>query len=331
MCRKCSLGVTIFLLASVAVGCIIFSVLLAFQHEISSGPQLSHRGDTVFLQSISRFYHSSITTSTCDQRGDSPHIDRIFIVPENNLTMHHTNHSLNSAQIDQQFSSAVSGLIDNLYLLEGSDLSYKICVGSIDSGSLQGDLFVFTNDFNFIEYKESPELGEQLSIISKSFEIGRDNSTNCVQLVFKAPKSSYYFVATRTPASIFYTFQYTLHINYYDHSDYQVACSIYEEEPCEITLPGSIFSTEKYVLLAYVRPNVELSSSTNHLCVTANRSDSVYLIIGMATSIAALALLGTVVIIIVVVVGIRRRNRRGYAIIQSSPPSYNSHYGKLYG
>lgn len=113
-------------------------------------------------------------------------------------------------------------------------------------------------------------------------------------------------MAARTPASIFYTFQYTLHINYYDHSDYQVACSIYEEEPCEIALPGSMFSTEKYVLLAYVRPNVELSSSTNHLCVTANRSDSVYLIIGMATSIAALALLGTVVIIIVVVVGIRR-------------------------
>ncbi len=70
-------------------------------------------------------------------------------------------------------------------------------------------------------------------------------STNCIQLVFEASKSSYYFVAARTPASIFYTFQYTLHINYYDHSDYQVACSIYEEEPCEITLPGSIFSTEK--------------------------------------------------------------------------------------
>ncbi len=62
-----------------------------------------------------------------------------------------------------------------------------------------------------------------------------------------------------------------------------------------------------YVLLTYVRPNVELSSSTNHLCVTANRSDSVYLVIGVATSFAALSLLGTVVIIIVVVLGIRRK------------------------
>ncbi len=161
---------------SIVVACIAVSVLLAFQHEISSDPQLSHRGDTVFLQIISQFYHSSITTSTCDQRGDSPHIDRIFLVPEDNLTIHHTNDSLNSAQIDQQIPSAVSGLIDNLYLLEGSELIYKICIGSLDNVSLQGDLFVFNDDFRFTDYKESPELGEQLSIISKKHEIGSDNS-----------------------------------------------------------------------------------------------------------------------------------------------------------
>ncbi len=301
------------------------SVWLQFQDEISSLPKLGYRNDTVIVQTINGFFHSSITAATCDQRGDSPHINRMLLVPLDNLTVHHTVYSLDYNQIYQEFPSAVTGLIDNQYLLKDSEISYQMCLGSLGSEKWYASLFLFNDDFKFLRYRGTPELGEELSILTRKLDIGINNTTRCFQLLFKIPKSSYYFLTIRTPAEVFYTYKYTLNVNYYDHNDYEVVCSIYDDEPCQLVIPGSLFSLEKYALLVYVRPNVALSSATNHMCVSANPSDSVTAVVGMSASIASLALLGILVLLFVVVFrALRHRSRRGYTSIQNdSPPPYH--------
>lgn len=314
------------------ISSVTVSVWITFQDEISSVPKLASRNDTVFVQTIHQFFHSSITASTCDQRGDSPHVNRLFLVSIDNLTVHHTSLSLDYNRIDQEYPSAVTGLIENQYLLKGSEISYEICLGSLGSDTMYSYLFLFDDDFNFIQYQRTSELGEQLSILTEKLQIGINNTTQCFRLFFKVPKSSYYFLTVRTPAEVFYTYKYTLNVNYYDHNDYNMVCSIYDDEPCRIDIPGSLFSSEEYALLAYVRPNVALSSATNHMCVSASRSDSVNVVVGMAASIASLALLGISVLIFVVALSaVRHRNRRGYTAMQNDrdhPPPYHYQYGR---
>ena len=326
--KFCSIGLVLVVLSIVIVNSAFISVWISFHDVISSVPKLGSGNDTIILQTVNGFFHSSITVTTCDQQGDSPHINRIFLIPMADLILHNTSYSLDYNQFDQDSPSAVTGQIENQYLLKGSKISYQMCLGSMGSDKMYAYLFLFNNGFDFSQYQRTPTLGENLSILKRRVEIGTNNSTQCFQLMFEVPKSSYYFLALRTPGKIFYTYKYTLNINYYDHNEYAMVCSIYDNKPCHIDVPGSLFSSEDYTLLAYVRPNVELSSVTNHVCVSASRSDSVNAIVGMTASIASLALLVILVFVFVVVVRVlRHRNRQGYTTIQNdSPPLYQYKY-----
>ena len=301
--------------------------MLSPEHQLSPAPQLGHRDDTVQLGIVCSLFHSTVLVYTCDQAGDSQHINRMYLVRQDNTSIHKTTETYQSTRVDQYFSSATTGLVDYLYLLEGSQINYTLCIGSELSNRLKGSLFIFDSGSKYSQYEESPEQGESLSIFSVELEISNDNETSCVTIDFEARKTSYYFLTSRTPGKIFYTYNYTKLVYYYNHRDYQEICSIYDGEPCKVTIPGSLFSMQKYALLAYVRPNVEMSAKQNHICVSSSRSETSNFILGISASLGGLALLVILVIIFTnVYVCLRHKRRRGYESIQSSPPSYDAHY-----
>ena len=319
---------TLVVILGIAV-CVTSSVLVQNKQSGAADPQLGHRGDTIELSILEPFCQSKVTVFVCDQPGDSPHINYLFLVKRDNITIHQLAVTFESTQIDQDFSSSTSGLVNYLYLIEGSIINYTICLGSLaaDLEVFQGSLFVFNNGLKFSLYQDSPELGEQLSIFSKKFEIGKNNETKCLSMVYKAPKTSYYFVASRTPGGIFYTFNYSKHVLFYDHRDYKQLCSIYEGEPCELSVPGAPFSFEEYLLLAYVKPNVETTAIQNHICVSVEKSNGVVLISGICAPIGGLALIILILLIVIQVVACyRQKHRKGYMRIQNSPPSYDAIY-----
>ena len=297
------------------------------QKNTTQEPQLGHHGDTVLLGTLKPFFQSIVTVSVCDQPGDSPHIDYLTLVKQTNVTIHHLKDTFESIQIVQDFPSSTSGLVNYLYLIRGSFINYTICLGSLTSKILQGSLLVFDNDFKFSQYQASPELGEQLSIFSETLEIGNNNQTSCLTMFYEAPKTSYYFVASRTPGGIFYTFNYSKQVLFYDHRDYEQLCSIYEGEPCELSVPGPPFSLEEYLLLAYIRPNVETTAIQNHMCVSIGKSNGVVLISGICAPIGGLALIILILLIVTQVVACyRQKHRKGYMQIQNSLPSYDAIY-----
>ena len=308
------------------------SSIWIYTNQNVSKPLLGHRGDTVQLAtSLNAFTQSKVTVSTCDRAGDSAHINYIYLIEQSSVRVHQSNDTFESTQIDQDFSSSTSGLVDYLYLIKGSTINYTICLGSLLTERLQGSLFIFNDDFKFSQYQDSPEQGEQLSIFSEELEIGNNNKTVCLSMIYEAPETSYYFVASRTPGGVFYTFNYSKQVFYFNHSDYQQICSIYEEEPCEITIPGPPFSFDNYVLLAFVRPNVATTAVQNHICVSVSQSNGAILITGISVPVGVVALIILIVVIVVQIVACyRRQHRKGYIQIQNSPPSYDSVHYSVY-
>ena len=297
------------------------------EHQLFPNPQLGHRNDTIQLAVVKRLFHSAVSVSTCDQAGDSQHINLVYLVQRDNISIHETTETYQSTRLDQYFPSATTGLIDYLYLLKGSQINYTLCIGSVSSKTLSGSLFIFNSDSKYSQYEESPEQGEALSIFSVHLKISNDNATNCLSIKFEAPESSYYFLTSRTPGEIFYTYNYTKHVYFYAHNDYQEICSVYEGEHCGINIPGSLFTSQEYVLLAYVEPNVVMSAKQNHICVSSSRSESSNLILGISASLGGLAFL---IILMVVTANLficlKHKRTRGYESIQGSPPSYNVRY-----
>lgn len=304
---------------------LLVSVGLLVYMELSSATKLTtklgHRNDTTLLEEVSRFSHSEVTVARCDQTGDYAHANEIYLVKKDEVTIHERIETFQSIKIDQTISLSITGIVNYLYLLPGSEIEYTLCIGSEKALQQDGKLFIFDDDANFFKYQNSPELGEQLSVFSMELVIGRSNQVNCMTVRYQAPNPSYYFIASRTPAGIFYEFNYTNTIQYFKREDYPISCTI-DTTPCSVSVPGHLFENSEYVLLTYTVPNEETTSVQTHLCVTTNRSDTITLIVALCGSIAGIAILAVSFIIFVqCFVWYRGRNRKGYVLINSHMPT----------
>ena len=306
-------------LSVVLVVCVAMPIKLVSSDAKNPTTKLGHRNDTNCLLELNRFSHSEVSVSRCDQVGDSAHVNEIYLIKKDDVTTHERTDKFQSVTIDQISSLSITGIVNYLYLLPDSVIEYTLCIGSKQDQQLEGKLFIFDYDEKFSMYQNSPELGEQLSVFSMELVIGRSNQMNCMTVRYQVPKAAYHFVASRTPAGIFYTFNYTNSVLYYRHEDYSIGCTI-DSTPCSMPIPGHLFSSEEYVLLSYTVPNEETTSVQTHLCVTTNRSDTVTFIVALYGSVAGISAIALSFIIFVqCVIWYRGRNRKGYVTIDSMP------------
>lgn len=266
----------------------------------------------MYVMYLSRWLFSMVHVSECEKIGDSPHEDVLFLTKKHDLIIQERKETFQSVRVDLTFSSPKAGPVSFMYLLTGSDIEYTLCLGSHKSFEQKGTLFLFDDYDNYWHYLNSPEQGEQLSIFLEDISIGKNNESRCITVRYRTLKDSYYFIASRTPGPLFYSFNYTNTVKYYNTSSYSASCNI-NLTPCTLSIPGHIFSTEEYVLLAHIVPNEYVASAQTHLCATTVKSDTITLIEVLLGSVAGIAGLAVSLIIFVAsVMTWRNRNRKGY-------------------
>lgn len=248
---------------------------------------LGHEGDTVLVSnSVNGFCHSEITVSQCLTKVDSFHDVQVYFVKKDNLTVRENVDNFQSVSIDQAASSSITGIVDFLYLLQTSIIEYTLCLGSEQDQQLKGTLFIFDDHEKFSNYQGSSELGEALSVFEQEFQIGNNGHSICTTVNYKARKASYYFIASRTPGGIFYSFNYTNHVRYFNQSGYPIHCTIdSKDKSCDISVSGG---TENYAILATIGQNERTSYHQTHLCLTPRQMGNIRIVDGIFGSLGAI-------------------------------------------
>ena len=293
-CIIVSLIVVALVTFTVLIISIIAPVAVSSVCNTTQAPTLGHEGDTILVSdSVTGFCHSKITASQCLSKEDSFHNVQVYLVKNDNLTIREKIDNFQSVRIDQADSSHETGIVNFLYLFIDGVIKYTLCIGSEGKQQLEGKLFIFDDYEKFSNYQGSPELGESLSVFEQEIEIGKNRNSICTTVQYTAHQTSYYFIASRTPGGIFYTFNYMNHIRYFNQSDYSIQCTIDSmAKSCGIPVSGGT------AILATILQSERTSYLQTHLCLTPNELGSVTRLYGFCGFLAVVMSISTFLILI---------------------------------
>ena len=298
--KRCGCGV--ICLAFLIICAIIVAVVISLRHVLDQHKSMKVLGrdnDTIYLDNTSSLWYSKWSAEECiSPDTDYSHTTSLYRVLSGDIKFHHDDMSTIITGGPRVTPARDLGYY-SLYLLEGSHINCTICLSTSSTTVENGSVFIF-NDLNYYkDYLNKKSEGEETAKYLQSLPIGTASQPACTTIHFSVPSASYYFVATETPGGlgIMYQFNYTTHVVFLDHTNYDEHCYVKQPHKCSINIPNTFLKDEDYVLLGYIHPLAE--TTTTHICVTRHAPSHVWLAI--TWSVVGLILFFSVVISIVVV------------------------------
>ena len=248
------------IVALVTITMVMYMLLAPCQKH---SPTLGVNDDTVLLGNPITPRDSHLAISECLQSGDYYHRSDIFVVSTSDLIIHERNDKWSSRVLEQPRPSVLTGVVEYLYLVEGSNISYELCTTNEAYSDQQGTFYIFDNRDDYFTYVNQLNNPGEKAVFSHHFTLAANNLTTCLKINYTVSQSSYYFLAATTPGGIRYSYSYDIATRYYNHTDYTTHCSVLDTTTCDISLP---FDFKQYTVLAYIHPLANSDPFATHVC-----------------------------------------------------------------
>ena len=247
------------LLALIALVVVFIEVYPSYT---SSYFAFSDNGDvTISLGTVNTPWYSSVTI---EQHEDHFHTT-IYVVPSSEVKQHKCTSNKLCPSGPIRINTRIAGRVDNIYLLEGASLDYTMCLNNYSSNAT-AVAFVFDNETARNSFMDGESNGYQSSVHHQNLPIASGTSVyKCSSVVFTSPCDGYYSVTTEvtfnnsanTGHQIGSRCNITIHIKYFNHSEYTKSCTTSEpSETCDVNileLQKSWFDYNTYTMLAFVQ------------------------------------------------------------------------------
>lgn len=263
-------GISVMVIMVVALSAVGAFIFIEYRPQESySLSNLVHQNDTILLKSgVDSFWISDLNASQCVQPGDSSHDANIHVVRSDSIVKRKESHFFQSPVYYQDSPSYKSGIQDYLYLLEGSNFTYRICLASTTSLNQNATYFLFNDIVNYWNYVNDNDNGARYSVFSKALTATANNRTMCTSVSYNVNNTLYFFMMVLSPANIYYSYNFTLNKWSYDISNSTRYCKVLDSTTCHIGLQSRDFKHDSYDILAHVEPDSSALSLITHLCLT---------------------------------------------------------------
>ena len=301
----------------VLLGVLSFIVLAVYPSSHSEN-SLAFQGDTLYLASANGFWYSEYNIAEFVQYGDSNRKLQFITVPCQDLQTHNFQGHFQSRELYLTYKTHMLGVVDYLYLLPGSNVTYSICLWTNQTLTTSvATFFVFNSLSAYQDFVSDLTDGGDTSVMQQELRIGSVKHPACSQINIPAKESAYYFMSADCPGGVTYQYNITSNVKYLNLTDYETSrvCSVTEDQPCKLTIENNCFGSWKDIcLLAYAIPSPPYSVEppTTHLQVKAVKRYQVLIFPAALIVIGILGLLG--VLLVRFCTG--RFARRGYVTIQ---------------
>ena len=281
---------------------------------------LGYSGDTIELDEVSNLYYSSWSVKECPDKYDYEHVTTLYRVKDGALVYHNQTITFQSGHLHTTHPSRDVGLLEYLYVLQGSHINYTICLSSEHTSQLNGKLYIFNNVEDIRNFVNEINNGSA-AVYQQNVTIGTNNQTVCTSIRYVFSRTAYYFVTVALPKGVAYVFNYTVFRRYLNGSDYDELCRVSLSHQCNIGIPNS--QEDKYILLGsieYIPPTIVVYPTT-HICVTRNNSFVVSGLVFGGVGLLIMVLAVTVCVVLCVSVQFCTRykyHKRGYIAVQTT-------------
>ena len=295
-----------------------FLIVLALYPSSHSENSLAFQGDTLHLASANAFWYHDYKVAEHVEQSDGNRKLQFYTVPCGDIQTHSFQGHFQSRELYLTYKTRSLGIVDYLYLLPGSNVSYNICLWTNQSLSNSAEFFVFDSLFAYQEYISDITKGRDTSVMQQELTIGSPEHPACSQITFIVSESAYYFMSAECPGGITYQYNITSNVVYLNSTDYEqfLVCSVTEGEPCELAIDKNFFGAWKDIcLLAYAIPSppYDVDPPTTHINVETLKRFQVLIFPATLIVIGILGILG--MLLIHFCTPTRRNARLGYALI----------------
>ena len=252
--------------------CHFFTYTCSFPPSYSNN-SLTFQGDTLYLTSASGFWYSGYSVEEIVHHGDYNRKLQFYTVPCESIQIHFFQGHFKSRQLYLTYETRMLGLVDYLYLLPGSNLTYSICLWTNQTlSTTSANFLVFDSLSAYQKFIDGLADGRDTSIMQQQLKIGSTENPACSYINFMANESAYYFMSADCPGGVTYQYNITSNVKYLNSTDYKnfPSCSVTEDESCQLVTDKSFFGVWKDVcLVAHVTPSLPYSTDppTTHIKV----------------------------------------------------------------
>ena len=279
---------------------------------------------TVYLDTRQRMWYDSWEVEDCSPSGGDEWNNKtagsIQLVDSDDLVYYEENQVDDKVEGYQTVATPLA-LSSPLYLLAGSSIEYQFCF-NVSSTTLpeSSDFLIFNDLTNFMKFvHESEDHVEDSAVFRQElFITGPGNKESCMNVSFSVSQADFYFITYKMPPHVVLRYTANIHVVSLNYTDYitkaEGQCSLNSGGSCTINIPGSVFSTEQYTMLAYIPANTDTAPNTTQLCVTSSKSAMVAIIPGVVAAFVLVLLIAVLVCQIISFLAYKRR--RGYLCIK---------------
>ena len=281
---------------------------------------LAFQGDTLYVTSANGFWYSEYNVAESVQYGDYNHKLQFITVPCQDIQTHSFQGHFQSRELYLTYKTHMLGVVDYLYLLPGSNVTYSICLWAHQSlATSVAKFFVFDSLSAYQNFAGDVTDGRDTSVMQQELRIGSAKNPACSQINFQAKESAYYFMSADCPGGVTYQYNITSNVKYLNITDYETTqiCSVVEDRPCKLAIDNNAFGSWKEIcLLAYAIPSLPYSADppTTHLNVETVKRYQVLVFPSALIAIGILGILGVLLVWFCTAKG--RFARKGYTSIQ---------------
>ena len=290
-------------------------IVLAAYPSSHSEHSLAFQGDTIHLASANGFWYRDYKVVEHVEQSDGNRKLQFYTLPCGDIQTHSFQGHFQSRELYLTYKTRSLGIVDYLYLLPGSNVSYNICLWTNQSLTTSAEFFVFDSLLAYQEYISDVTKGRDTSVMQQDLRIGSPEHPACSRITFIASKSAYYFMSAECPGGITYRYNITSNVVYLNSTDYEqfLVCSVTESEPCELVIDRNFFGSWKDIcLLAYAIPSppYDVDPPTTHIYVETLKRYQVLIFPATLIVIGILGILGMLLVYLWM-----PTKRKGYALI----------------
>ena len=277
---------------------IVALITLALYSQNLRDTSLALQGNTLHLKTTNAFWYSRYILTETLQTGDYEHAIYGYIVPCSRIKIHEYERYFESRTLYLTYPTRMMGVMDYMYLLPGSTISYNICLWTNTSVN-SAEFFVFDSLSNYRNFIDEDTDG-QSSVAHYTLTVGTPNSHGCTEVQFIAQKAAYYFMSARCDGGVNYQYNISSNVKFLNHTDYTEQCVVTGFETCDISIGGSFLSSPKeWCLIAHVTspPPYIQEPQTTHITFDTEKRYEVLIIPVTVIAIGLLGLLGHVILL----------------------------------
>ena len=216
--------------------------------------RLGYEDVTTMLASADSYWYESMLIKQSVEQESSRHNITLKIVDARELNIHNVSFEMDEEGFDHKHV----GIVKYLYLLEGSEVNTSICLETNITSALDEKIpiYVFDRSEAYNDFVNYIDMHVPLQTFYLS--VGSLANPRCHEVNFVANKTAFYFVAGNYGEGLWFQYNSSIFMLYYEISDYRDAptCEVFDNT-CELVLDSTGVSTSSkfYHLLGFVEPN----------------------------------------------------------------------------